>query len=180
MAIYGKEPSDEDLAIFLGWHIKTIRSAKLNSYKYNATSLDKVITTADDEVTLGELQPSNENMEDNILEDIFTNQLKTALWEEVETLGVDKSQLLKKIYKENQTRVDIASELGISKQAITDREQRALGELRKSKHIKVLEPYFDYYNNGLKNTSISYFRHTFTSSTEYTALKHLGKRAAVL
>ena len=138
-----------------------------------AVSLDAPIGGEGKEaITLADTVSSGSNMENNILDKVFKEGLKAVIWHEVGELEDRKAQVIYDRYKANMTYKAIAEHLGISEAKVITAHASALDELRHS-HVRKLKPFYIEYieTHGYRHNGVGSFQRTWTSSTEYCALK---------
>ena len=173
---HGREPSEEETAAQMGLSIDQVRDIHRNACVANLGSLDAPVKGYEEEgFTLGDSVPSGEDMEGNMLDRLQHEQLKTVLWECVDSLHGRQPEVIRKQYQDNMTMAEIAREYGVSCEAIRQDQAKALRELRKPKRSDRLRPFLPdderIYSMGLSGNGVERFNQTWTSSTERTVLK---------
>lgn len=136
-------------------------------------SLDAPIGGEDREtITLADTIKSSTNMENNVLNKVFIEGLRAVIWHEVGELEDRKSQVIYGRYRDNMTYKEIAEHLHISESKVMSAHASALDELRHC-HIRKLKPFYAEYieTHGYRHNGVGSFERTWTSSTEYCALK---------
>ena len=171
MKEHGREPSEAETAAFMGLSIEQVRDIHRNACVANLGSLDAPVKGFEDEgFTLGDGVTSGEDMEGDTLDRLQHEQLKSVLWECVDSLGGRLPEVIRKQYQDNMTMAEIAREYGVSREAIRQDQAKALRELRKPKRSKQLRPFLPeeerIYSMGLVGNGVGQFNRTWTSSTE--------------
>ena len=171
MKEHGREPSEAETAAFMGLSIDQVRDIHRNACVANLGSLDAPVKGFEDEgFTLGDGVTSGEDMEGDTLDRLQHEQLKSVLWECVDSLGGRLPEVLRKQYQDNMTMAEIGREYGVSREAIRQDQVKALRELRKPKRSDRLRPFLPdderLYSMGLSGNGVGRFNRTWTSSTE--------------
>ena len=171
MKEHGREPSETETAVQMGLSIEQVRDIHKNACMANVGSLDAPVKGYEDEgFTLGDGVPSGEDMESDTLDRLEHEQLKSVLWECVDSLHGRQPEVIRKQYQDNMTMAEIAREYGVSREAIRQDQAKALRELRKPKRSKQLRPFLPeeerIYSMGLSGNGAERFNRTWTSSTE--------------
>lgn len=168
--VHGTAPTTKESAVALGVSETIIDSIKIHIQ--SVKSLDEVIETDTDTVTLAELVASPEDLEADSIDRIYSEYEKEAVWDICEryTPG-QSSDILKARFKENKSYRQIADEIGVSLERVRQMEHKALQKLRIGKAKRELQEKLFIedsrtYNSGLEN----YIRHGFTSSVERRAI----------
>lgn len=123
-------------------------------------------------ITLADTIKSSGNMENNILNKVFIEGLRAVIWHEVEELEDRKAKVIYGRYRDNMTYKEIAERLHISESKVMSAHASALDELRHC-HVRRLKPFYVEYieTHGYRHNGVGSFQRTWTSSTEYCALK---------
>lgn len=171
MKEHGREPSEAEIAAFMGVSIDQIRDIHKNACVANLGSLDAPVKGyEEEEFTLGDGIPSGEDMEGDTLDRFQHEQLKAVLWECVDSLPGRQSEIIRRRYQDNVTMTEIGRDYGVSCEAIRRQETQAMRELRKPKFSKRLRPFLPeedrIYSMGLVGNGAEQFNRTWTSSTE--------------
>lgn len=172
----GREPTEAETAYFMGLGIEQIREIHKNACMANITSLDAPVKNLEEgEYTVGDVIPSGEDMEEDTLEQIQQKQVRTILWEYVDSLPDRQPEVIRKRFQDNMTLEEIGNEFGVRRESIRQQEARAMRELRKPHIAKKLRPFLteeeEVYNMGIKGTGFESFSQTWTSAAERAALR---------
>lgn len=168
----GRQPTDREAAFNLDITLQQAEQLKQDAVMEKLGSLD-ISVDEDRETTLGDLQAGSSGIEDDILDRINEEELKTVLWVCVDELEESQQQAIIHRYKNGYTIRQTGEAMGITLEAARQQEQKGLKELRKPSKAKRIKPYLDEYayNMGIHGTGAGNFRRTWTSATERTAIK---------
>lgn len=97
-----------------------------------------------------------------------------VLISEIDKLSQDKSEVIKRHFLGNESITDIAQEKNVSIEYIAAKKRKAIWELRKSHNIR--ECYYSEYS--YHHVGVKEFKNTWTSSTEWAALKVMSEENA--
>lgn len=115
--------------------------------------------------------------EDDVIHRVQQEQLKETLWRCVDGLEGRQPDVIRKRYIDNKTLNEIAEDYGVSRERIRQEEAKGLRELRKPRNQKWLKPYLDdVRSSAMCGVGVEHFRRTWTSATEYTAMRLFDNR----
>lgn len=139
--------------------IQTIHSAE-------CISIDSEIKGSVDGLTVADTIPDETDIEQEVLENIMSDEL----WKCLEQLDDRKRQIILKRYKEEQEQKQIAKELGLTFQRISQLERSALKQLSRMEKVQELAEYDCSlaYHGGLQ----SFINNGNISVVEMIAMKH--------
>lgn len=126
---------------------------------------------------LSDLLPSQEQLEEEVINRLSDAMLKKTLWGCVDALAGIQPDIMRKKYQARKSLAEIGRECQISVQELKKQEKKALQTLRSTENRKLLLPFFpeseeeSVYNAGLRGNGVERFARTWTSSTERIALK---------
>ena len=167
---YGREPDHREISYYLGISRKSVPGLKKAARMRQIASLDSPVEGIEG-LTLGDCIPGHEEVEDDALEAVQQEQLKAVLWPMVDELPGGQGKVLRGIYQEQRTMKNISEELGCCHQKVAQIQKEGLKELRKPGSREKLLPFIqDYIDTHAYHGSAESFRHTWTSSTELTAM----------
>ena len=179
---HGREPTERETALCLGLTLKQARESREYAHRAVVVSLDVPVAGADggEGTTAGELAPSAEALEADVLERIEREELAGVLWECVDGLPDNQPEVLRRRYQGGQSFRQIGEAIGATAEAARQAEGKALRELRRPDTLKRLRPFLPeaerIYSMSIHGTGAERFRQTWTSSTERAAL-HLAERS---
>ena len=172
----GREPTDEELCKYLEVNKRTLKDIKKAYHEfYSMKSLDEVIPSTDDELKLGEaiLDPDID-IENNVIDGMMENRIQRELWQIVKDNTTDKeNEVIICRYKKDLSLAKTGEEFGITREGIRKIEAKALRKLRHPSVRRELEEKFEVNYAKAYRGSISGFKNTGTSITEYIALCNL-------
>ena len=131
----GEEPSDDLIKTTLQLTDKNLELVKKCHQMSSCVSLDIPIQV-DSKRNLQDLIASEEDIEEEILSDMSQKELKKELWKIIDSLPSNDAFLVKQMFMNNKTMTEIASSLGISSQAISQRIRRILLDLEHNEKLK--------------------------------------------
>ena len=178
---HGREPTEREMALCLGLTLKQAREARENAHRALVASLDAPIAGPDggENATAGELVPSAEALEADLLERIEREELAGVLWEYVDGLPDNQPEVVRRRYQGRQSYRQIGEAIGATADAARQAEGKALRELRRPDTLKRLRPFLPeaerIYSMSVQGTGAERFRQTWTSSTERAAIKLIEK-----
>lgn len=170
---YGEYPSKEN--ILKGMQIDSSKLDLLErlSKESNAISLNTTFPGTED-CTVADVIADEFDLEESVSEQCMENYYKKIIWEAVSELPEPKRTVIEKYFKNNLDLIDIADEIGISKQRVSELKKEAIRLLRKKEKLQEIaneQGYSSYLNYHF---GVQRCKDTRSSSTEYMALKHLA------
>ncbi len=135
----------------------------------SALSLDAPISDEDDETYLETVEDRRDDYAD-AEEKIYTEQLHNALEGALSSLPAAQADTLRSRYWEGKELRYIAQEIGVSTQAVEERERQALRAIRRSSHARDLYKYLDDQTDFYRKISVDRCRTEHTSSVEEIVL----------
>jgi len=104
MKEYGREPSEAETAAIVGLSIDQVRDIRKNACVANLGSMDAPVKGFEEEgLTVIEGIASGEDMEGDALDRLQHEQLKSVLWECVDSLHGRQPEVIRKRYQDNMT-----------------------------------------------------------------------------
>ena len=177
---FGHDPSDKQIASALGITIKQLEDLdqKVSSCR-NLSSLDKPISD-DEDLKLEDCLTDGKIPQEEIEEQIYSEQRAEAVWHEVDQLPERQKQVIKMRYQEDLTLEECAAILGINSNAVRAHQINGVRTLGSGKHRKMLiyfseDPYSRAFGGGLNS-----FRVTQTSITERLAINNIDRHRNAL
>ena len=171
-----RKPTDRELRACLEVGQQALEGIKKAYHDfYNMKSLDEVIPSTDDELKLGEaiLDPDID-IENNVIDGMMENRIQKELWPIVKDNTTDKeNEIIICRYKKDMTLAKTGEEFGLTREGIRKIEAKALRKLRHPSVRRKLEERFEVNYAKAYRGSVSSFKNTGTSITEYIALCNL-------
>lgn len=177
---HGREPSDRETAALLGVSLEHVEEIKGNACMVRLGSLDSFVTGQDggEDTTIGELVPSDQDVEGDVLDQVQQEQLKTALWECVNGLEWQQAEAIRARYRDGLTLKETGERLGTTSEGARQWEAKALRKLRSGSNRKRLVAFFPEYDRiySMSIAAVGHrsFEYTWTSATERAAIQLLG------
>ncbi len=171
----GREPTREEIKTALGLDGKELDKIEKNAYMRSVASLDKVRIEGEDECTLNEVLPDDNDCMEAVEDNIYRDALKKTIWKAVDELPDEQSRVIHERYELNK---DLKEIDGMTWGRAAFLEQSALSALRSGKTGRTLRPFYDIYKGALSGNGVGTFRRTNTSSTERIAIA-LAEQEAV-
>ncbi len=174
---YGRDPTDRETAVYLNMSLEQVKEVGRNTRMLQVGRLDSPVTGIDggDGATLGDLVPSGEDMEGDILERLDHEQLRSTLWECVDSLEGKQPEVIRRRFQGRQTFREIGEQWGTDIGEVRKQESKALRELRKHPNSSRLRPFLpeehDPYGYLWRSAGMESFSRTWTSSTERAAIE---------
>lgn len=177
LSMYNRKPTEEEFCRCLGISRVTLKSVVKAAEKCRIQSLDVPIGE-DEDATLYELVPGSDVGYDDMLERVEHEQLKAAIWPIVDGLPGRQPEVIRARFQENKTLREVGEDFGCTIENVRTIERKALRELRKPSRSKQLLPFLEdevIRSRGMQYTGAEAFKRTWTSATEYVALKLAGE-----
>ena len=170
---HNRKPTDREASRLLDTSIKKIQDMK-KTYDIvgNVESLDQSIAGDNEEIRLSNSIIGLNGIENDIVDKIIEKDIKSSLWGIIEKNTSEKeNKIINSRYKEGLTLEAIGKELGVTRERVRQIESVALKKLRTSRVQRMLSERYGIAMTGAYRGSLGSFKHTWTSSTEKTALK---------
>ncbi|MCD8087555.1 MAG: sigma-70 family RNA polymerase sigma factor [Oscillospiraceae bacterium] len=170
---------DPDKGSFLAWFGYYLQrafaeAAGLRTSKRDALaaalSLDAPITD-DGDVTLADTLEADNGAFDNTERDMWLQQLHKAMTGALERLTPKQRAIVEARHYQDRPRREIAASLGCSATSVEQQERKALGELRRSKHLTGLDQFVEEQTDYFFHVGVTRFNSTGTSSVEEIAMQ---------
>ena len=177
----GVFPSAALISYVLGFSLNEVEEIQRLDQVTQIKSLDETIRGIDgtEESTLMDFVPDKHCLEDEVLDNFQSKQLKETLWNMVDTLPSQQARVIQKRFKENMTLEATGKGLGLPREAVRREQEKALRELRKPERSCKLLPFLPedetLYRIAITGNSYKRFNTTWTSSTERAALYDYDK-----
>ena len=173
----GRIPSDRELCRHLGIGLKALEALRKAMYQYdNMQSLDEPIPGTDDgSILLGDGVPDhNVNIENDTINRIMDNHLHNELWQIVKVHTTpEENKVIRARYIQSMSLEATGQSIGQTRDRARNLEAKALRKLRHPSVRRKLEERFEVNYAKAYRGSVSSFKNTGTSITEYIALCNL-------
>ena len=173
----GQIPTYETIAERMGVDIKRVKELEKYAERRNYSSTDVSIGEDKSISLIEQLQDYNTDVEGEALDNVEREELKRDIWECVERLPQNHAEVIIRHFKNQEQYKDIAEDLEVSYQQVTQRKIEAFRKMREdARTIRQLRPYLDNVRGeSFKGNGVGTFKRTWTSSTERIALKRLER-----
>lgn len=170
---FGREPEPIELMYLLNLSADQLEDLKKDVHALRIRSTAEVIGGEDEDITLEDTIPAEGDDIEDLIESIQAQELQRVLWGCVDALKQQEASVIRSRYLDKKTLKECSEAMGVSKEYIRRLEFNAMRSLRHGDNLRRLRPFLtDYgaYNAGFRNTSLSGFKRTFTSSQEYAVM----------
>ena len=169
-----REPSDQELADLMSLTIEQLNKVKENALIMKTASLDKVISEDDDDISLVDAIPDPIDHYEEITDRMDEDIKRQTIWEEVDRLKENESQVIREYYRNEKTLDDIGQARGCSSENVRQIRDRALSKLKRSNTIQKYAN--DYLSaRAYSGTGLSSFKRTGSSAPERTAIERIDR-----
>lgn len=168
---HGREPSEREIIQELDISSDQLRTLLLDVLRLDFKSLDAKISE-EFEDTIADTVADPVDKYDELENNILSEELAEKLWAAVNKLKKDQKTVIREYYANDKSIADISKEHGWTYKHTRDEHRNALHYLR-TRYSRQLLPYAEIYGLGVSRSGVGYFNRTWTSSTEYAALKLL-------
>lgn len=175
--INDKKPSDNESMEYLQIDKKQFADLKKYIQEDNIESLNMQIN---EDFTLENTIADEHIIEEEICENILHEQLKNELWDEVNQLPKQISDIIKQRYKYNKQQKDIANNYKISKQRISQIEYQGLKILREKENLRQLAKEYYYDTSMAYKGSFKSFKENGGSVIERLVIKKIDNEKEIL
>ena len=173
-AEWGREPTEKEIRLYFGYSYKEYRLLLESRSISNQESIDAFVPGTDD-FTIGETVADPADQYDQLLDQMQQEELADTLWQLVDSLPEQQSEILHAQYEDNITLRQVSDKLGLEYQRARQERDKALRTLRKPHNSCKLEYFLPdralslAYGGGVES-----YNRTWTSSTERAAFKRSG------
>ena len=166
----GREPNDEEMAAAMEISLERIADIKAAGYIKTVSSLDERISD-DEDLTLSDTLSDGKDIAESFTEEVAEKECKEAIWAAVALLEKQQAEVIKSRFKDNMTFQEVANHAGISMHEARKAQKAGLEKLRRNRRLRQQCSISDFIGTKAYKSSLASFRHTFTSSTERTAME---------
>lgn len=168
MVRYGRKPQNWEYCHYLDITQEQLRQIKKSIKMEQIASIDSPI--GDEDMVLSDTLVSDTDVESEVLDEVQQAQLRAELWQAVDELPGELSELMRKRYQDNMTLQGTGESMGISRDKVRAEEGKALRILRRNDNILSFGD--DYIATAaMHGTGAERFNRTWTSSTERVAMR---------
>ena len=172
----GRKPTDREFRGHLEVSQQVLESVKKAYHEfYNMGSLDKVIPGIESELKLSEtIADSDVDIENSVVDSMIEGSKRTELWEIVKVNTTPaENKVIRARYIKSMSLEATGQSIGQTRDRVRNIEAKALRKLRHPSVRRKLEEKFEVNYAKAYRGSVSSFKNTGTSITEYIALCNL-------
>lgn len=171
----GRAPTSEEIADFLGVSEKEVGNIQM--YSKSIESLDRPLTSDDEDFTVGDTVADGSDLEQNVLDKLHDEAVSRELWDIVQRYTDDmQGQVIREYYREGKTLSQIATEHGISLERVRQHRATGLRKLRRHKALNEIKQKCEVVEASLFRTSFASFKHRGSSvESVVMRLEELGE-----
>lgn len=173
---YGVSPSDAEIRSLMGVSREVLDNIKESAVMGRIESLSKPVNESED-TFLEDMIVSGEDVEDEVDKKVDRERMNRELWEMVETLPSDQSQVIKSRFIDGNTLREIGQKQGKSIERIRQIETKALKTMRVPRRCKTLRGYYEVYLSAapIHHVGVRQFQRTWESEVERAVLRKADK-----
>lgn len=170
--LYGKNPTDKDMADFMKLTIDEIQGIRL--FAADVQSIDAPIRDNED-LCLADTLKSDFSLEDSVIDKIYDEYQKNELRGIIERYTSGWQQdIIKQHFYEGKTIAEIARESGRGFQAVWAQKEEGLRKLRTGRASREIRERLEVLEAGVYRTGVNQFRrHDYTSMVEHIVIRKM-------
>ena len=170
-----RDPTPSELMDVLGIDFQQLKTLRKDARAIQCKRLEEPVyfSQEGEEITLGDTLEDPVDRIGDKMDEIDREQLSSFLWSLVGSLRNEQAEVIRRRFQDGETLKECGSVLGFTPEQVRLIEAKALWILRSSENAEQIKSYIDEtaYTLGLKRTSLSAWRNTSESSTEWAAMK---------
>ena len=162
MGEQGRTPTSEEIADFLGVSEKEVGNIQM--YSKSIESLDRPLTSDDEDFTVGDTVADGSDMEQDIVDRLHDAAVSRELWDIVRAYTDDmQGQVIRAYFHDGKSLTEIAREYGVSMERIRQVKATGLRKLRRHKALNEIKQKCEVVEASLFRTSFASFKHRGSS-----------------
>lgn len=172
----GRKPTDKELRGHLEVSQQVLEGIKKAYHEfYGISSIDELIPGTDGDMQFSEvIADPNTDIENSVVDGMIEESKRTELWQIVkDNVTPEQNTVITARYRKNMTLEATGQLIGKSKDMARNLEGQALRKLRLRRITRLIEEKFEVNYAKAYRGSVSSFKNTGTSITEYIALCNL-------
>ena len=170
---HGTDPDDKTIMKELELTAKKLESIRKTIYEQNCISIHKPVAGTED-AALEDILADDADIAAEVEDQVFQDEIKKVVNDAVDQLPFKHSQVIHARYLEDATQIQVAEDMNISNQRVSQIEKEGLQKLRNMQHLQELhDEIYGYNSHYAYGMSVKCAVDNHTSSTERLALKRL-------
>lgn len=171
--ILGHFPTDGEVADYMGLELSEVLDIKL--HQCNMASLDASAETGEDnEICLSDTIADDYSLENDVIEEVYAEQEKTALWGICERyMSGSEYEIIEDYYRNGKNAAEIAREKEMGYQKVRNLKENGLRKMRKGNARKELLERLEIVEASEYRTGLSNFKEHQESKVEYLVRKRM-------
>ena len=158
---FGRDPSEKELCALLELSKNQLEDLKKDIRALKIRSTAETVGGDGDDLTLEDTIAADGDAIGDVIERIHYEQLSACIWSEVDILPASQRDVIRKRYKEGCTMKECGAALGVTPECVKSLEDKAMRELRKTKHTRRLLPFLTEsgaYSAGISHNGLGMFK----------------------
>lgn len=169
----GRTPTSEEIADFLGVSEKEVQNIQM--YSKSIESLDRPLTSEDEDFTVGDTVADGSDMEQDIVDRLHDEAVSRELWDIVRAYTDDmQGQVIRAYFHDGKSLTEIAREYGVSMERIRQIKAAGLRRLRMGKALRKIREKCEIVSADIYRTSFASFKYKGSSSVENIVIRLEG------
>lgn len=169
----GRAPTTEEIADFLGVSEKEVGNIQM--YSKSIESLDRPLTSDDEDFTVGDTVADGSDLEQNVLDKLHDEAVSRELWDIVRAYTDDmQGQVIRAHFHDGKSLTEIAREYGVSMERIRQIKAAGLRRLRMGKALRKIQEKCEIVSADIYRTSFASFKYKGSSSVENIVIRLEG------
>lgn len=164
-----RSPTVEESAEYLCISGREVQ--RIQTYNQSIASLDKPLIDDDFNFTLAEAIPDNADMEQDVIDRIHADNVRSVVWDVVNHCTSDLQAKVLRDYYHGKTLTEIGREIGISTERARQIHAAGLRKLRIGRARRQLEEKCEVVTASIYKTGFSRFAHSGGSSVENIVIR---------
>lgn len=170
---HGTDPDDKTIMKELELTAKKLETIRKTIYEQNCISIHKPVAGTED-AALEDILADDADIAAEVEDQVFQDEIKKVVNDAVDQLPSKHSQVIHARYLEDATQIQVAEDMNISNQRVSQIENKALDRLQKMKRLQELhDEIYGYDSHYAYGMSVKCAVDNHTSATEKLALKRI-------
>lgn len=170
---HGTDPDDKTIMKELELTAKKLENIRNTIYEQNCISIHKPVAGTED-AALEDILADDADIAAEVEDQVFQDEIKKVVNDAVDQLPQKQSYVIRARYLEDATQIQVAEDMNISNQRVSQIEKEGLQKLRNMQHLQELhDEIYGYDSHYAYGMSVKCAVDNHTSSTEKLALKRI-------